>query len=645
MQKKYIFLLLLLAFSSISAQEFDIDKQGLIKKESQNYNKMVNFNFNPNTNNYDLRYQRLDLTVNPAVYQVSGSVTSHFLPNQNISNIYFDFSSQMTVSQVSYHGSNLTFQQLASKELKIDFPTTLNANVLDSLTIHYSGAPDPSVDAFRTSTQSSISVAATLSEPYGAQEWFPTKQSLNDKIEKMDFKITTPNQYSVAANGTFMSETALSGSNKLTFWRTQYPMTAYLAAFSVTNFTKLNDVMGNPPFPFVNYLYPSTTNNTTAMANIEWTKQAMVLFEEYFGPYPFRNEKYGHMEFNFNGICMEHQTMSSMSSWGRPVISHELAHQWFGDKVTCGVWNDIWLNEGFATFGEHLANEKLLMTNADFLNYLLSQKNYITSSTSGSTYVADANLGSINTLFSGRLSYAKGGYIVRMIKWVLGDTVFYQALKDYHARPNLAYNYVQTADLKNSLLLSTGKDFTEFFNDWLYGEGYPTYTIKWKQSAVTQTIVFQASQIQSHPSVSFFEMPLPIRVNGTNGEVLLVKLENTTNGQLFSVPANFTVSSVEFNYDYQMLEKNSTVAFDNTLEVNESYQPTKSEIELYPSPASNEINFKGIEENTPFKIYATDGKLVKSGTYVPGNSINVSSLVTGNYVVSISKVNIKFTKK
>ena len=645
MQNKFYLFLILLAFTSISAQENNIENKGIIKKEAKSFNKMLTFNLNPNTLNYDLKYQRLDLTINPGFYQVSGSVTSHFLPNQNMSSIYFDLSDQLAVSQVSYQGTNLNFQQLPTKELKIDFASALSANVLDSLTIHYSGAPDASNDAYRTSTQSSIPISATLSEPYGAQDWFPTKQSMNDKIERMDFKITTPNQYSVAANGKFMSETAVAGGNKLTFWRTQYPMAAYLAAFAITNFTKINDVMGNPPFPFVNYLYPSTVNNPTSMTNIEWTKQAMVLFENYFGPYPFRNEKYGHMEFNFNGTCMEHQTMSSMSSWGKAVIAHELAHQWFGDKVTCKTWNDIWLNEGFATFGEHLVNEKLLMTNAQFLAYLLNQKDYITGSTGGSTYVANANLGNNNALFSSRLSYAKGGYIVRMMKWVLGDAAFYQAIKDYHARPNLAYGYVSTDDLKNSLLLSTGKDFTEFFNDWVYGQGYPTYSIKWKQSAATQNITFKASQIQSHPSVSYFEMPLPIRVNGTNGEVQLITLNNSVNDQTFTFPLTFTVSSIDFNYDYQILERNSTVAFDSTLETNETNVGLNSEIVLYPIPATNEIYFKGIKEELPFRIYAADGKLVKAGMYNSGKSITISALVSGTYFISIAQRNFKFTKK
>lgn len=642
MIKNYFLFLFCLFIGSANAQENDVDKQGLFTRELQNYNKMTTFNVNPNTLNYDLKYQRLDVTINPSLYQISGSVTSHFLPNQNMSAIYFDLSPQLTVSQVSYHGNNLTFQQLPTKELRINFTAPVSANVLDSLTVKYSGAPDPTNDAFRTGTQNGIAIASTLSEPYGAQDWFPTKQSMNDKIDRMDFKIITPNQYDVAANGRWMSETPLAGNQKLTFWRTQYPMSAYLAAFSITTFTKINDVIGNPPFPFVNYLFSTSANNSAVMSNIAWTKDAMTLFETYFGPYPFRNEKYGHMEFQYNGVCMEHQTMSSMSSWGRPVIAHELAHQWFGDKVTCGAWNDIWLNEGFATFGEHLAYEKLLLTPPQFRSYLLDQKNYITSAAGGSTYVADANLGNVGTVFSGRLSYSKGGYILRMLKWVLGENLFYQSVQDYHSRPNLAYNYAKTEDLKNSLLLSTGRNFTEFFNDWVYGQGYPTYTIKWAQNPTDNTLFFKVGQTQSHPAVSFFEMPLPIKITGPGGQVLLLSLENTANNQTFSVPATFSASSVEFNYDYQILESNSTVTNDATLSLESS---VKEELVLYPSPATSEIKFRGLQKGASFKIYATDGKLIKSGVYMPASSISVKDFVPGIYFINISGVNLKFTKK
>lgn len=640
MKHFYFLILSILTFQQISAQDENIEMKSFRAKEMKSFtNKMIAYNTNPNTLNYDLQYQRMDVSLNPSVYMISGSVTSHFKPNQSMSNIYFDLSNALTVSQVKYHGQNLTFQQLSTKEVKIDFPVALSANILDSLTVHYSGTPPTANNSFSTGSQGGSPILSTLSEPYGAQDWFPTKQSLNDKIDRFDFKITTPSQYNVAANGAFMSETALPNSQKLTFWRTMYPTAAYLVALSITNYVKLTDTMGTPPFPFINYVYPSTAANTTNMANINWTKQVMSTFETYFGPYPFRNEKYGHMEFEYGG-GMEHQTMSSMGGWDKGLIAHELAHQWFGDKVTCGAWNDIWLNEGFATFGAHLANEKLLMTNAEFMNFLLSEKNYITSATDGSVYVADASLNSVNAIFNGRLSYSKGGYVVRMIKWILGETAFYQALKDYHARLALAYNYVRTADLKNSIQQSTGKDLTEFFNDWIYGQGYPTYDIRWKQAG--NEVTFKASQTQSHSSVSFYEMPLPIKVTGTGGQIAYFALDNTVNNQYFTQAVTFPVASVEFNYEYQIIEKNSTVTQDNTLSTSDI---NKDEFALYPNPARNEINIKGINRATDFSIYFVDGKLVRKDTYEPGKAINISELIPGTYIFKVKDKNIKFLKK
>lgn len=641
MKNLYIFLVIVFFIIKIPAQSF-YENKDLMEREVQKYQKMINYNINPNTLNYDLKYQRLDVFLDPTVLQISGSVTSHFLPNAEMSSIYFDFTDQIPVSEIVYHGANLPFQQLATKELKIDFPTAISSNTLDSLTVKFAGVPDNTGrTSFYMGTHNGSPVLSTLSEPYGAQNWFPTKQSMNDKIDAFDFKITTPNQYSVAANGKFMSETAVAGNNKLTFWRTQYPTAAYLIAFSIGDFNKTNDVIGNPPFPYVNYIYPDTAANPTIISNLEWTKTAMAIFEEYFGAYPFSNEKYGHMEFAVAGAAMEHQTMSSMNSFAKATIAHELAHQWFGDKITCGSWNDIWLNEGFAIFSEHLLFEKEVMTYTEFMNHLLNHKNIITSLPDGQLYVNDSDLGSVPTVFNGRLTYLKGGYVLRMIKWVLGEDVFYQMLKDYATNPSFAYQYANTEDFKNQILVSTGKDFTGFFNDWVYGEGYPIYTVKWNQPIANQDIKFEISQTQSDSSVGFFEMPVPIRVTGTNGEVADLVLDHTINHQIFSKSINFEVANVALDVEHQILEKNSTVTFDPALATNSVHV---EEIILFPNPVKKEIYLRGITTSSTYEIYFVDGKLVSKGTYKSSQSIDVSKLNSGVYFLKINDKILKFNK-
>ncbi len=633
----------LFLFSISFSAQTEPENKGFFDKEMGKYQKMINFNVNPNTLNYDLKYQRMEVYLDPAVLFISGSVTSHFLPNAEMSCIYFDFTDQIPVSQVQYHGNNLTFQQLSTKELKIDFPAAIPANSLDSLTISYAGVPDNNTGRtyFYVQTHNGSPVLATLSEPYGPQTWFPTKQSMNDKIDKFDLKITTPDSYSVGSNGKLMSENLISGNKKVTFWRTQYPTAAYLIALSIGNFTKSSDVIGATSFPYINYLYPDTAANPGVLENIEYGKTAMNIFEEYFGPYPFLNEKYGHVEIAINGAAIEHQTMSGMNSFAKSTVAHELSHQWFGDKITCGSWNEAWLNEGFATFSEHLIFEKNLMTNAEFLAHLSNQINAITSLPNGKIYVDDVNLGNVATVFSGRLTYVKGGFALRMIKWILGDDSFYQMMKDYVANPNFAYKYATTEDFKNQILVSTGKDFTGFFNDWIYGEGYPSYQIKWNQPVANQDLKLKISQTQSDPSVSFFEMPLPVKVTGTNGEIVELALNNTSNNQFFSEPINFQVANVEFNKDFQIIEKNSTITFDAALATNPALQ---EEILLFPNPVNNELNFKGITKVSEYEIYSMDGKLIKKGKYNPASAINISALKTGNYIVKIAGKNIKFTK-
>lgn len=640
MKTKFTILILsLISVVSFSQNRSQQDK--LIESERKRASKsmLFNENENPNTLNYDLKYVRMELDLDPAQQYVKGTVTSHFKMLSPSSTIYFDLSNNLNVSQVKYHNQNLSFQQLATKELKINFPANIPIATLDSLSITYSGVPDASSDAFTSETQGGIPVLSTLSEPFGAKEWWPTKQSLNDKIEKLDFKITTPSQYNVAANGVLQSETSVSGGKKLTYWKTNIPTPAYLVALGITNYVKLNDTFGTgaDAFPFVNYIYPSTANNTGQMQSIEWTKPCMATFEQYFGSYPFRSEKYGHMQFNAGG-GMEHTTMSSMGYFDPGLIAHELAHQWFGDKVTCGTWNDIWLNEGFATFGEHLVYEKLLMNASNFRNYLQNETDFITGVTNGSVYIHEPEPDS-NRIFNGRTTYGKGAYVLRMLKWKMGDAAFYEMLKAYTTAPQFANGYAKTADFITFVNTFSGQNYTEFFNDWVYGEGYPTYTVRWKPGA--SIITFKISQTQSHSSVNFYEMLLPIKVVGANGQSLDLVLNNTSNNQYFINAVGFPVTAVYFNQDLHILTKNSTVIKDNSLAVDDV---KNLKVKLYPNPATTEIFVSNLQKNSHYQIFSLDGRLVKSGIIENGKAINISELEKSEYILKTEHEQIKFLK-
>ncbi len=643
MKHIYALAIVYLAINTVFGQFHNIDRKGLVEFEKRSASRSIlDVNVNPNTLNYDLTYVRVELELDPAQQFVSGTVTSHFKMLANSGTIYYDLADHLAVSNVKYHGQNLTFQQLNTDEVKINFPASLTAQTTDSLSITYSGVPDGSGSAFvANSTSEGHPILATLSEPFGAKEWWPTKQSMNDKIEKLDIKITTPAQYVVGSNGKLMSETILGNGKKLTYWQTNYPIPAYLFALGISNYTKINSVITTTgsSFPFLNYVYPGSDTPSTRNS-LNWTGVAMQTFEDHFGLYPYRNEKYGHMQFNWGG-GMEHATMTSMGGYGLDLIAHELAHQWFGDKLTCGAWNDIWLNEGFATMGEYVVFEKLLYTPVQFQNYLLNEMNYITSEPDGSVYIQNGDLNS-NRIFNARLTYTKGGYALRMIKWVIGDDQFYAMLKAYQNNPAFAYNYVKTPDFQNFLSTFTGRDFTEFFKDWIYGEGYPTYQIRWTQNASNNKITFRVGQTRSSPKVSFFEMPLPIRVSGSGGQTAYFVLNHTSNNQYFTQDVGFAVTSVAFNYENQIVTKGSTVIKDNSLAVNDF---NKEKLNVYPNPAKSFIKIYGLEKSADYKIYTVDGKLIKKGTADKDAEISISNFVKGTYILKFNDQSVKIIKE
>lgn len=573
---KNLYLLIgLCAVSSLFAQVDEIAR--IADSEMKSASSLMNVAVNPDTQNYDVTYHKIELTVNPALVsgQMSGKVTTTFTALGNMTSVVFDFNDNLTVSSVKQGASNLTFSQNA-EELIINLGATQMAGTSATVEITYSGIPESDEDAYVRSTHNGSPIIWTLSEPFGARDWWPCKQDLNDKADSIDIYITAPQQYTAVANGLQMSATT-SGTSKTTHFHHGYPIPAYLVAFAVSNYATFTLQAGTAPntFPIVNYVYPE--NLSSAQAEIQETVGIMDLFESLFETYPFSNEKYGHCQFGGGG-GMEHTTVSFMDGFDRQLIAHELGHQWFGDKITCGSWKDIWLNEGFATYLAMLVYEN--MDGVDtFINYKGAVVEFITSQPGGAVYLTDAEALNSGRIFSSRLSYNKGAMVLEMLRWKLGDATFFQAIKNYLADPNLAYKYATTANLKSHLEAASGIDLTEFFNDWIYNQGYPSYnvTVQGTSGQVTVTI----NQEQSHPSVSFFEMPVPIRFFGAAGQSLDVTLDNVSNGQQFTVDVPFTIAGFLVDPDVHLISQ------FNTATLGAAQFDELGSIRLYPNPTAD----------------------------------------------------------
>ncbi|WP_035693798.1 M1 family aminopeptidase [Flavobacterium soli] len=621
MKNNYLFVFLLCTLATFSqTTHFEI-----AEAEMKSASQLMTFATNPNTANYDITYHKLEFNVNPAVLFITGKVTTTFTALTDMSTVTFDLTDELTVSSVTKNGLPLAFLQNGNNELVITLPSVQTTGSSATVVINYSGAPAQGEDAFTIDSHDGTPVLYTLSEPYGARDWWPCKQDLNDKIAAIDVYITAPSIYTSVTNGLEIAQTSNGNGTKTTHFQHNYPIPAYLIAIAVTNYQVFTQTAGTAPneFPIVNYLYPE--NAESAQNSLAVTLPIMDLFEELFETYPFADEKYGHAQFGWGG-GMEHTTVSFMGNFSRELIAHELAHHWFGNKVTCGSWNDIWINEGFATYMSGLVIEDFDGESA-FTSWKDDLIWNITSQPGGSVYVPESDIFNVNRIFSGRLSYNKGAMVVNMLRLKLGDANFFQGLKNFLADTDLAYAYAETDDLKTHLETISGESLTEFFNDWVFGQGYPSYNIQ-GQNIGNGQVKFIVNQTTSHPSVSFFEMPLPVKVYGNAGQEMDLVLNNTSNNQQFIENVPFLITSFDFDPTKEIISQN------NVTNLSTEGFPSLGELILFPNPGS-EIVQLSIPQDLKIQeviFYNTLGQKIKTSTET---SWNIADFASGVYFVKV----------
>ena len=612
------------------SQDFGNDKQWmkeLITSESKSFLKKYDIS-SEHTANYDVKFHRLVFNINPAVFKINGEVTTYFVPNTNLDEIKFDFTSVITVDEVNYNNVNINFNQTGNI-LTCNFPNTVSAGVLDSIKIIYSGVPESGIDAISQKFHNDIPIISTLSEPYGAKDWWPCKQDLIDKADSIEVIISTPIEYKGISNGLQISDIN-DGITRTSTWKHNYPIPAYLVAIAITNYADYSIDYTNingEQLPILNHIYPE--NLEAVKPNLETTKLALNLFETLFEIYPYSKEKYGHAQFPWNG-GMEHATVSFMGTFPQDLIAHELAHQWFGDKITCGSWSDIWLNEGFATYLTGLTYEHY---KGNFDGWLEGKILDITSSPSGSVYVTDTT--SIGSIFSGRLSYSKGAMVLHMLRFKLGDDIFFQSIKNYLNDENLKFSYAKTEDLIHHCEMVSGIDLSKFFDQWIYKEGYPSYSVEWKQND-DKSLLLRINQTQSHSSVSFFEMPVEIKIQGTNGESETIKFDVNTNNFNTTKSIAFDVSTLEFDPNKWLISKDNIVEFNPNLALdnfeNDEWSAYFNEnILVINSPISK-------SELAEVKLYDSVGKvcLSKSINISESYEIDTHDLTKGVYYLVVN---------
>ncbi len=557
---------------------------------------------------YDALYYKLELTIQYDPNLLNGNVTARFESQQDsLTSVKLDLDDALTVTDVG--GQAQSFKHI-EQELLLNLGRPLNEGERFEVTIAYNGKPQPSnasYFSFDWMPDGSPHVW-TLSEPYGAKYWWPCKDMPKDKADSMDIIITVPDGQWAGSNGTLISDEMNMDGTRTFHWREQYPIATYLVSLAIGNYAHFQDYYkfsASDSMLLDYYVYPQ--NEATAKEIFQEMHDYMDALQHYFGPYPFREEKYGHAQFNWGG-AMEHQTLSSIggvSSYWRYVYVHELAHQWYGDAVTCGSWKDIWLNEGFASYSEALYAEW-----AGFDGHPPGEEAYHAYMEtqfygSGGTIIIEDTT-DIGNIFS-RIVYDKGSWVLHMLRGILGDDVFFEILKDYVSDERWSYGAVRTNDFKTICEEKSGRQLDYFFDQWLNFPYYPRYEYEWEVSNRTATEYQIEATIRQVQTYTVYEMPIDLSFEFKERSDTTVSVWNNNRNQQFHISLPEEPVAMHFDPNDWILKQAREVqgiAFSKRIQIEN----------IYPNPFRNQVHLRvinWIDKNLELQIYDVLGRKVR----------------------------------
>jgi len=564
--------------------------------------------------NYDATYYDLDINLLVSQAQVAGRVYMKAKSLiDNLTQFDVDLYFALTADSVFVDGAPAAHSHTGS-ELYIMLPSARNVDDPFDVTIYYHGNPaSGGFGAFGFNSHGSLAVPIiwSLSEPYYARNWWPCKDTPSDKADSVDIHITCPSNLFAASNGILVdTEDNLDGT--LTYhWHHGHPITTYLVSLSVTNFVQLDYAYayngGADTMPVNFWVYPE--KQAEATASYPEVVQMIGALGELYGPYPFLDEKYAISHFPWGG-GMEHQTNTSQSptwySWSLNV--HELAHQWWGDLVTCATWSDIWLNEGFASYSEALYRE-WQSGSAAYHSYMTG----MAYRGGGTIYVYDTS--SVGSIFHGGLSYDKAAYVLHMLRHVLGDNDFFGALAEY--RSQYAGRSATTDDFRLVCEQVSGKNLEPFFSDWIFGTLFPRYTFGFysKPEAGGYRVDVKIEQMQtSSPQV--FDMPLDLYFTRAGLNATRV-VQNNQRLQWYQLSLPFDPTDLALDLNGWILKD----AYPGVAILSDTLESARRD-----EPYSDTLAAaRGV---APYHWYKVDGT-----SYPPGLTMSTGGILTGTAAV------------
>ncbi|MBU8891144.1 MAG: T9SS type A sorting domain-containing protein [Bacteroidales bacterium] len=590
----------------------------------------INLYYNPLLDYYDLHFVKLDLEVSDETTFIQGNVSLHANVVHTLDTIILNFSNCMTVDSVFINDLKTSVSH-NNNHLQYIFETPRAINDHIKVQVFYRGTPCGYGVTNAKNFSWDKNVTWTLSESFHAYEWWPCKQVLSDKIDSAYVFLTCDDDLKAGSNGLLTKEVNLPDNKKRFEWKTNYPINYYLISYAVSEYEDYSIYAypeGSDSILIQNYIYNSAGCLDFYKTGIDKTTELIELYSDKFGLYPFASEKYGHCIAELGG-GMEHQTMSTMANFRFYLVAHELGHMWFGDYVTCASWQDIWINEGFASYTEYIALENLV-SKSDADNWMKSAHTYALAEPSGSVYIPFEEAGYESRIFSYALSYKKGAALVHMIRHEINDDeLFFVCLKNYLAE--FAHSVASGDDFKNSLEKNTGLDFDPFFDQWYYGKGFPRFIAEYTQ--LNDTLFLNVNQYTSSSETPLFQIHVEYKITFADGDTLL-RILHSKNIENYIIPLSRKITSIEIDPENRILKEYGIVDSVNAPGSNSSLY------KMYPNPANNivQIIFNLALHNKLkyVQFFDLNGKLIKfEKTHSDYLSVDISGFNSGLYFIKV----------
>ena len=426
------------------------------------------------------------------------------------------FDKGMTVAGVSMGDKALAFAHTADR-LTVTLPEPSTAAREAALTIRYSGVPGAGLRI--GPNRHGDRVFFSENWPNNARQWLPMIDHPYDKATG-EFIVTAPAQYQVVANGLLVEELDLPGGGRRTHWRQSVPIASWLYALGVARFAVHHAGLVKG-VELSSYVFPQNRDEVTPA--FETTgREALSFFHENIGPFPY--EKLANVQAMGFAGGTEHASAifyGENSVTGRPIVglvTHEIAHQWFGDSITERDWDDAWLSEGFATYFTLLFTEHAQGRDA-FVTGLKSSRSRVLELEQKlpDTPVIHRNLSDMKKVLN-QLIYQKGGWTLHMLRAQIGAPAFWTGIRDYYRR--YRDGSATTDEFRRVMEQVSGQDLDWFFKQWLTRSGVPKIEGGWRYDAALKQVEVTLNQTQTG---DLYRLPIEVGWTLKAGEAMKVE--------------------------------------------------------------------------------------------------------------------------